>query len=143
GLAIARQQVECMGGQLACRSVLGSGSCFFFTLWLPFIKAETVHAVYGDPQVLDAAVTQTLPFDLTTITLPGDLHSRLLAAAGLHNITVLKNLLKEMRGLSAEGQQLAERLQSLLRRYDLDAVVHLLSCIGADGEPARRWSCNS
>ncbi|MGE0684994.1 MAG: CHASE domain-containing protein, partial [Candidatus Binatia bacterium] len=57
GLAIARQQVECMGGQLACRSVLGSGSCFFFTLWLPFIKAETAHAVYGNPQVLDAAVT--------------------------------------------------------------------------------------
>lgn len=136
GLAIARQQIECMGGQLACQSVPGSGSCFFFTLRLPVVKVETAQVVHGDLQVTNATVTSPSPFDLTTIALPDDLHARLLAAAELHNITVLKNLLKEMRGLSAEGQQLAEHLQGFLRHYDVGAVVHLLSCIGTGGGPA-------
>lgn len=143
GLAIARQQVECMGGQLTCQSVPGSGSCFFFTLRLPFVKAETTHAVSRSPQTTTAPVAPPLPFDLTTIALPGDLHARLLAAAELHNMTVLKHLLQEMRGFSAEGQQLAEHLQGFLRHYDLDAVAHVLSSVGTGSEPTTCWSRNS
>lgn len=142
GLAIARQQVECMGGELVCQSAPGSGSCFFFSVRLPFVTSETTQRVSDGPRATTATVTAPLSCDLITISLPGDLRKRVLAAAELHNITVLKNLLKEIRGLGTEQQQLAEHLQGLLRRYDLEAVVRVLSGIGAEGGSIKRWSCN-
>jgi PAS domain S-box-containing protein len=54
GLSIAKRLVALMGGELALDSVLGQGSCFYFTLTLPSVEApalatETLSERVGAP----------------------------------------------------------------------------------------------
>ncbi len=66
-------------------------------------------------------------WDAPPIRLPHDLCSRLTTAAELHSSTALKHCLQELRQLGPEAVNLAEHIRHLMRSYDMDSVLHLMS----------------
>jgi CheY-like chemotaxis protein len=77
----------------------------------------------GEPKAAETE-SQEIPAD---VSLPEELLSRLKNAAELHKVTELKTHLNEMEELGSEGKQLAQRLRELIRNYDLEAVLKILS----------------
>lgn len=140
GLAIARQQVECMGGELTCLSAVGSGSRFFFAVPLPPAQARTIDPSCENPRTTPGLEAGLPVSEVARFSLPRDLYVRLRDAAELHNITVLKRLLQELRQCGPEGQQLAAHAHGLLSRYDLDAVSRLIAKMEANDGPIRHAS---
>jgi CheY-like chemotaxis protein len=65
--------------------------------------------------------------EISAVSLPEELLSRLRSSAELHKVTELKAHLNEVAELGSEGQQLAQRLRELIRNYDLEAVLKILS----------------
>ncbi len=61
------------------------------------------------------------------IILPHELCSRLTTAAELHSSTALKLCLQELRQLGPEAAQLAEHIRHLMRSYDMDSILRLMS----------------
>jgi len=66
-------------------------------------------------------------WDAPPIPLPHDLCSRLTTAAELHSSTALKLCLQELRQLGPEAIQLAEHIRHLMRSYDMDSILRLMS----------------
>jgi len=58
--------------------------------------------------------------------LPGDLRERLCAAARINALTEIEALIGELKGLGPDVQCLADELDNLLGRYDMDGVIALL-----------------
>jgi signal transduction histidine kinase/CheY-like chemotaxis protein len=61
------------------------------------------------------------------LPLPDDLYARLATAAELHSATVLKSCLAELRQLGPGAEQLAEHIRHLMRSYDMDGILRLIS----------------
>jgi CheY-like chemotaxis protein len=69
---------------------------------------------------------------ISEVSMPEDLWMRLKTAAELYKVTDLKTDLTEVEGLGSAGQRLAERLRELIRRYDMEGVLKVLSEIKID-----------
>jgi len=65
------------------------------------------------------------------IDLPGDLRARLLAAARINALTELETLVSELKGLGPATRCLAQELETLLARYDMDGIIVLIEGIPA------------
>jgi CheY-like chemotaxis protein len=62
-----------------------------------------------------------------TIQLPDDLYARLTTAAELHSTTALKACLQELRQLGPQAQLLGEHIRHLMRSFDMEEVLRLVS----------------
>ncbi|RMF86407.1 MAG: response regulator, partial [Nitrospirae bacterium] len=69
---------------------------------------------------------QAPPLDEEALRLPAPLHERLTRAARLNALTEVEQLLAEVAATGAAGGRLAAHLQTLLRRYDSDAILATL-----------------
>jgi len=74
--------------------------------------------------------------DLSQITLPEDLVSRMVMAAELHSTTVLKNCLKEVEQFGPREQRLAEHLRSFLTSYDMETIQRIIAQIPLEPQTA-------
>jgi len=72
---------------------------------------------------------ETLPIDLSKITLPEELFLRLKEAAEVYSVTELANYLDEVASLGVEERHLSEYLRELIRNYDMEAFLEILSKI--------------
>ena len=72
---------------------------------------------------------ETLPIDLSKITLPKELFLCLKEAAEVYSVTELASYLDEVASLGAEEQRLSEYLRDLIRNYDMEAFLEILSKI--------------
>ena len=70
------------------------------------------------------------------IDLPGDLYARLTTAAELHSTTALKACLQELRQVSPEARQLSENVRHLMRSYDMEGILRLISRATVPGSVA-------
>jgi len=61
------------------------------------------------------------------IRLPGGMRERLLAAARINALTEIETLIGELKGLGPDARCLAEKLESLLSRYDMDGIITLIN----------------
>jgi signal transduction histidine kinase/DNA-binding response OmpR family regulator len=68
----------------------------------------------------------TPPLDVTQISLPKDLYTRLLEAAELNELTELEEMLKQLRQGDTQQQQLAELFTEFLANYDIDGILETL-----------------
>ncbi len=74
--------------------------------------------------------------DLSQITLPEDLVSRMVMAAELHSTTVLKNCLKEVEHFGPREQRLAEHLRGFLTSYDMETIQRIIAQIPVEPQTA-------
>ena len=70
-----------------------------------------------------------VPTDLSKVTLPEDLLSRLKKAAADYSITDLTDYLDEVNELGADAQSLSERLRHLVDGYDFQGILDILGKI--------------
>ena len=75
----------------------------------------------------EAEAAETPQTEAPDVSLPGDLLTRLKAAAELYRVTQLEIDLNEVEGLGPAGKRLAERLRELVRNYDMEGVLNVLS----------------
>ncbi len=61
------------------------------------------------------------------VSLPAELLEGLKTAAEFHRVTKLESLLNEVDALGPAEHQLAERLREMIRNYDIDEVLNVLS----------------
>jgi len=66
-------------------------------------------------------------WDAGLLQLPDELYARMATAAELHSTTVLKSCLVELRQLGPGAEQLAEHIRHLMRSYDMDGILRLIS----------------
>ena len=59
--------------------------------------------------------------------LPDRMRERLLAAARINALTEIETLIGELQGLGPDARCLAEGLESLLSRYDMDGIIALIN----------------
>ena len=75
--------------------------------------------------------------------LPSDLYARLTMAAELHSTTALKACLQELRQGNLEAKRLGEHIRYLMRSYDMDGILRLISQAtvprSATAEPASTY----
>jgi PAS domain S-box-containing protein len=67
------------------------------------------------------------------ILLPGRIRERLLAAASINALTEIETLIGELKELGPDTLCLAEELDSLLSRYDMDGIIALIDRLPAGG----------
>ena len=79
---------------------------------------------YADPL---PATEKLSEWDAGQLRLPDELYARLATAAELHSTTVLKSCLIELRQLGPGAEQLAEHIRHLMRSYDMDGILRLIS----------------
>ncbi|HXI71210.1 MAG TPA: CHASE domain-containing protein [Verrucomicrobiae bacterium] len=79
---------------------------------------------YSDPA---PAAERLSDWDAGQLQLPDELYARLATAAELHSTTVLKSCLIELRQLGPGAEQLAEHIRHLMRSYDMDGILRLIS----------------
>jgi signal transduction histidine kinase/CheY-like chemotaxis protein len=72
--------------------------------------------------------------DLSQITLPEDLVTRLVMAAELHSTTVLKNCLREMEDFGPNERRLAEHLRGFLTSYEMETIQRIIAQIPVEPE---------
>jgi len=65
------------------------------------------------------------------IDLPDGLRERLLAAARINALTEIETLIVELKGLGPGAQCLADELENLLARYDMDGVIAFVNRVSA------------
>jgi signal transduction histidine kinase/ActR/RegA family two-component response regulator len=65
--------------------------------------------------------------DFAGMVLPEELSARMMVAAELHSTTALKLCLPELRRLGPHEEQLADQIRLLMRSYDMDGIMRLLS----------------
>jgi CheY-like chemotaxis protein len=79
---------------------------------------------YSDPA---PAAERLSEWDAGQLQLPDELYARLATAAELHSTTVLKSCLIELRQLGPGAEKLAEHIRHLMRSYDMDGILRLIS----------------
>ena len=67
--------------------------------------------------------------ELSGFIMPEDICSRLMVAAELHSTTALKAGLQELRRLGPEANRLVDHIRQLMRSYDMDGIMHVLTDI--------------
>ena len=67
------------------------------------------------------------PAEALALSLPEELLTRLKSAAELYRVTELEGHLHEVEELGSEERQLAEKLRGLIRNYDMEAILKILS----------------
>jgi signal transduction histidine kinase/CheY-like chemotaxis protein len=92
-----------------------------------------VEFVYKQPSSESSGASA---IDLSQITLPEDLVSRMVMAAELHSTTVLKNCLKEVEHFGPREQRLAEHLRSFLTSYDMETIQRIIAQIPIEPQTA-------
>jgi CheY-like chemotaxis protein len=92
-----------------------------------------VDFVYKQPSLESSEATA---IDLSQITLPEDLVSRMVMAAELHSTTVLKNCLKEVEHFGPREQRLAEHLRGFLTSYDMETIQRIIAQIPIEPQTA-------
>jgi len=70
--------------------------------------------------------------ELSEIVIPEELLQRLKAAAEIYNVTKLPDYLDEVESLGPAGKRLAKHLRTLIRNYDMETILALLSQIKND-----------
>ena len=85
--------------------------------------AQLLHVEYETDE------DETLPIDLSKITLPKELFLCLKEAAEVYSVTELTSYLDKVASLGAEEQRLSEYLRDLIRNYDMEAFLEILSKI--------------
>ena len=73
------------------------------------------------------AMEKLSEWDAGQLELPDELYARLATAAELHSTTVLKSCLIELRQHGPGAEQLAEHIRNLMRSYDMDGILRLIS----------------
>jgi CheY-like chemotaxis protein len=68
------------------------------------------------------------------IDLPDSLRDRLLSAARINALTEIETLIVELKGLGPGAQCLADKLENLLARYDMDGVIAFINQVSARTE---------
>ena len=77
---------------------------------------------------------ETQPEEVPDVSLPEELLLRLKKSAELYKVTELESHLHEVEELGPTGHRLAERLRGLIRNYDMEAILKILSeIIGREG----------
>ena len=75
----------------------------------------------------EGATKSLVPAESLRVALPDELCARLNLAAELHSTTALKACLQDLRQLGPEAQSLAEHIRYLMRSYDMDGILRLLT----------------
>ena len=70
--------------------------------------------------------------DLKAITLPSDLLTRLYAAVDVHRVADVRACIEEVKALGGESTELAERLDELVRAYDMESIRTLVEALRND-----------
>ncbi|MFQ6044190.1 MAG: ATP-binding protein, partial [Candidatus Poribacteria bacterium] len=91
--------------------------------------ASLLHIKY---EYTDIGTTDALSLELSKITLPEDLFSRLKEAAELQSLTKLELYIDEVAQLGADGHRLSEYLRRCLHNYDTEAILDILSEMETD-----------
>ena len=68
------------------------------------------------------------------IDLPDGLRDRLLSAARINALTEIESLIVELKGLGPGAQCMADKLDNLLARYDMEGVIVFISQVSARTE---------
>ena len=124
GLAISKQLVELMGGEIACRSEVGSGSCFEFTAAL--CRAEP--APHGGEA---AAVVGLQPLPLCVAIAAEHAQTRALLRRTVESVAAQTAEFTSMQALSAAMQSL--KAQSLRDGHAVVVVASLRGSCPQDG----------
>jgi CheY-like chemotaxis protein len=74
--------------------------------------------------------------DLSQISLPEDLVTRMVMAAELHSTTVLKNCLTQVEDFGPNERRLAEHLRGFLTSYDMATIQRIIAQIPVEPEAA-------
>ena len=82
----------------------------------------TLLGVEYEKYELEAETTEAIG-----LSLPEELLTRLKSAAVFYRVTELDGQLHEVEELGPEGRQLAEKLRGLIRNYDMEAILKILS----------------
>jgi CheY-like chemotaxis protein len=72
--------------------------------------------------------------ELGEIDLPDALRERLLAAARINALTEIETLIVELEGLGPGMHCLADKLENLLARYDMEGVIATINRVSATTE---------
>lgn len=85
-----------------------------------------VEFVYDDDGIAQEETSSIEKLDLTQIFIPKDLYDKLTKSADSYNITELERNLEELGQNSEVPKQLVERLEQLLGKYDMEAILKVL-----------------
>ena len=91
--------------------------------------ANLLHVEYEYAAVETQLTAETQPtesLEVSNITLPEALFSRLQAAAEIYSVAELEACLDEIEQLGVDGQRLAVELRRLSQRYALDEILKIL-----------------
>jgi len=92
--------------------------------------AQLLHIEY-ETRIPDTSLTEgdALPIDLSKITLPEELFSRLKEAAEFCHVTELDKYINEVEQADKAGKLLAEQLRELTRNFDMEGILDILNTI--------------
>ncbi len=90
---------------------------------VPYLSFEMEHPM---------ATASSDSFDLTEVSLPHELATRLTVAAELHSATVLKNCLLDVEELGPSGERLAHHLRGFLASYDMKSIQRLIAQVSTE-----------
>ena len=132
GLAIARSQVNLLGGDLQVDSDYTKGSRFFFSLKLERIIVED--SLKPDDHSLSSIdsfqeKTLCLPQSINSLELSDDMLMQLRESAEFCIITRLSKLASELESMGEDHTAFAQFLKQCIDAYDMDSILNSLNSI--------------
>lgn len=134
GLAISQRLVELMGGKLELESLLGSGSCFFFTIELPLLSDEAITALKTSHEQSDPSAGQLRLYPMNLLLVEDNLNNQQIALELLEGEGAKVHI-------ANHGQEAIEILQANSRKTNgvlFNAVLMDLQMPVMDGLTAAR-----
>jgi len=127
GLAIARQWVEAMGGQLSMQSVPGQGACFSF--WIMADKADELADRADDTMGMDLKLNRVSGYTgaCKSVLAQVAVHWPILPVMLMSAIMAWAQDLKRR---SPESAAIADQLEAAARGLDLVTLEKLTACVG-------------
>jgi PAS domain S-box-containing protein len=138
GLAIARQHIELMGGELHVESRCNGpmrGSIFSFKLELPPANEPVISHSLSATAEISASLEHEEFFDDAgdvfeqppmVTGLSGELRDELISAARLYRVTDLKRCIDRIERLTPTAHEACGYFRKCLSRYDMDALIQSL-----------------